>query len=334
MYWSAHDYDCSAKIIFLGDTLYYRIPGRDKKRLNGRFTEIEDFSTASGFVLSSFDKTKLYSFNQDDLSSELHNYKTVLDCSSKESYVKSANWFLSELQARNLAKAVLSRIKDVPFDYNPISLYEKLCKVYPDAFVYLISSPLFGTWIGATPEVLLEVAGTDAKTMALAGTLRTNDSTEWNEKEKNEQNFVSSFIKSQLSKSGIKKVQECPRENLVAGPVTHLKTEFTFDLADCSVGNIALALHPTPAVCGLPQDNALDLIYEAEEHNRSLYAGFIGVIGEDTSSLYVNLRCAHITTDKAYLFLGGGFTKDSDVESEWQETENKAKTLLNVIENL
>jgi isochorismate synthase len=48
----------------------------------------------------------------------------------------------------------------------------------------------------------------------------------------------------------------------------------------------------------------------------------------------VNLRCAQITADRAYLFLGGGFTADSVVESEWQETENKARTLLNVIENL
>ena len=334
MYGSAHDYDCSAKIILLGDTLYYRIPGRDKKRLNGRFREIEDISMVLGFVISSFDKTKLYSFDQDDVSSELHNFITVLDCSSKESYVKSANWFLSQLKARNIAKAVLSRIKDVPFDHAPISFYEKLCKVYPDAFVYLVSSPLFGTWVGATPEVLLEVAGTDAKTMSLAGTLSTGNNTEWNEKEKNEQNYVSSFIKTQLNKSGIRKVKECPRENLVAGPVTHLKTEFTFDLAEGSVGNIALVLHPTPAVCGLPQNSALELIDETEKHNRSLYSGFLGVIGEGNSSLYVNLRCAHITADRAYLFLGGGFTKDSNVESEWQETENKAGTLLNVIENL
>ena len=318
----------------MGDTLYYRIPGRDKKQLSGRFREIKDISTALGFVISSFDKTKLYLFHQDDVPSEVHLYNTFLNCISKENYLKSANWFLKELKARNISKAVLSRIKDVPFYRTPKSFYDNLCEAYPDAFVYLVSSPLFGTWIGASPEVLLEVAGKDAKTMSLAGTLRTDDSAEWKEKEENEQNFVSTFIKSQLIKSGISTVQECPRENLVAGPVTHLKTEFTFDIGDRSVGAIAIALHPTPAVCGLPQNNAMELINEAEEHNRSLYSGFVGVIGEDKSSLYVNLRCAHITTDKAYLFVGGGFTKDSDVESEWQETENKAGTLLNVIENL
>lgn len=318
----------------MGDTLYYRIPGRDKKRLSGQFREIKDISTVLGFVISSFDKTKLFSFHEDDVPSELHLYNTFLNCISKENYLKSANWFLTELKARNISKAVLSRIKDVPFYRTPKSFYDKLCDAYPDAFVYLVSSPLFGTWIGASPEVLLEVAGKDAKTMSLAGTLRTDDSAEWKEKEENEQNFVSTFIKSQLIKSGIRTVQECPRGNLVAGPVTHLKTEFTFDIGDRSVGAIAIALHPTPAVCGLPQNNAMELINEAEEHNRSLYSGFVGVIGEDKSSLYVNLRCAHITTDKAYLFVGGGFTKDSDVESEWQETENKAGTLLNVIENL
>ena len=57
----------------------------------------------------------------------------------------------------------------------------------------------------------------------------------------------------------------------------------------------------------------------------------IGVVGEQSTQLFVNLRCAEIIQNQAYLYLGGGFTKDSTVESEWSETENKAKTLLNVM---
>ena len=57
----------------------------------------------------------------------------------------------------------------------------------------------------------------------------------------------------------------------------------------------------------------------------------IGVIDNDSTKLFVNLRCAEIIHNQAYLYLGGGFTKDSNIESEWIETENKAKTLLNVM---
>lgn len=318
----------------MGDILYYRIPNGEKKRLNGRFKEIKDISNAEGFVISSFDQSKLYLFVKDGGMGETHYSTLDLHCISKEDYFKNARWFLSELIKRNLAKAVFSRIKAVPFDRSPDSFFDALCNEYPNAFVYFISSPKFGTWLGATPEVLLSVHGTNAKTMALAGTLSSDPGSSWGGKEKKEQYYVAEFIRSKLIESGIRSVKEWPRENLIAGPVTHLKTEFTFDMEGTSAGHIAQALHPTPAVCGLPQDKSLELIIQAEEHERLLYSGFIGVIEEGDSSLYVNLRCARITSDKAYLFLGGGFTKDSDVEREWQETENKARTLLNVIENL
>ena len=110
-----------------------------------------------------------------------------------------------------------------------------------------------------------------------------------------------------------------------------LKTTFQFDLGSNSAIAIADKLHPTPAVSGYPQKEALDLIHKSEKHQRRIYAGMIGVINEHSTQLFVNLRCAEIIHNQAYLYLGGGFTKDSNVVSEWNETENKAKTLLNVM---
>ena len=81
----------------------------------------------------------------------------------------------------------------------------------------------------------------------------------------------------------------------------------------------------------MPQKEALALINEEEQHNRSLYAGVLGFISAEESKLFVNLRCAQLFEDKAHLYLGGGYTKDSIVENEWTETENKAKTLLKVL---
>jgi isochorismate synthase len=48
-------------------------------------------------------------------------------------------------------------------------------------------------------------------------------------------------------------------------------------------------------------------------------------------NIFVNLRCAQIIGDRIYLYLGGGFTAESDSEKEWEETENKSKTLLNLL---
>ena len=95
---------------------------------------------------------------------------------------------------------------------------------------------------------------------------------------------------------------------------------------------IADKLHPTPAVSGLPQKEAIELIDSIEEHERSLYAGCIGVLG-DRTDLFVNLRCAQLIENEYFLYLGGGFTKDSIAKKEWQETENKSRTLLDILEN-
>jgi isochorismate synthase len=79
---------------------------------------------------------------------------------------------------------------------------------------------------------------------------------------------------------------------------------------------------------------SIELIKEHEVHQRGLYTGIIGFYAEQNCSLYVNLRCAQIQKENAYLYLGGGFTKDSDIEKEWEETENKSMTLISIMQNI
>jgi isochorismate synthase len=60
---------------------------------------------------------------------------------------------------------------------------------------------LFGTWIGATPEVLLSIENEEVKTISLAGTKKSNDESAWNAKEKEEQAIVTQFIEQTLTQS-------------------------------------------------------------------------------------------------------------------------------------
>ena len=86
-------------------------------------------------------------------------------------------------------------------------------------------------------------------------------------------------------------------------------------------------MHPTPAVCGLPKEKALDLIYKTEPYDREYYAGYLGMVEKDTVDFYVNLRCMKIYENTAALFVGGGITANSVAKKEWEETELKAETL-------
>jgi len=94
-----------------------------------------------------------------------------------------------------------------------------------------------------------------------------------------------------------------------------------------------MQLHPTPAVCGLPAMDAKRELLLTEPHERRLYSGFLGPVKNNGSAqLFVNLRCMQIIGKKAYLYAGGGLTIDSELEKEWEETKNKAETMLAVIQ--
>ena len=93
-------------------------------------------------------------------------------------------------------------------------------------------------------------------------------------------------------------------------------------------------LHPTPAIAGLPPQKAINWIHENEPHNRELYCGYLGLIDDNNSEIFVNLRCAKIFQNKLNIYVGGGITAESSPDDEFHETEIKAETLLSVIKKI
>ena len=71
-----------------------------------------------------------------------------------------------------------------------------------------------------------------------------------------------------------------------------------------------------------------------ELNYRSLYCGFIGLVDQNSCDIYVNLRCARISSQELQIFVGGGITSKSIAEKEYLETEIKSQTLLSVIKKL
>lgn len=315
----------------MGDYLTYRIPGKKPVQSKGIFVHTDDIKNVSGFIVTSFDKNQNYHFVEQEASATITYSSESPLCINQIEYEQNAQRFLNDLISENLGKAVYSRIKSVTLEVDLMHLFNDLCDAYPFAFVYLMSSPHFGTWIGATPEVLIQSTKNNASTMSLAGTLSSDSNSDWKSKERIEQNLVTAYIEKQLLELGLENITISQALEKNAGPVKHLQTMFNFELAPHTAIEVGLKLHPTPAVSGFPQQDALNLIRKHEKHNRKLYAGMIGISTENESHIFVNLRCAEVINNNAYLYLGGGFTKDSSVQAEWYETENKARTLENII---
>src|SRR5438874_2119448 len=94
---------------------------------------------------------------------------------------------------------------------------------------------------------------------------------------------------------------------------------------------VAAALHPTPAVLGVPSAAARRFLAEHEGLDRGLYTGLVGWVGPRSSELAVALRCALIRGNRARLFVGAGIVEGSSAEREWLETELKARALLDAL---
>lgn len=259
---------------------------------------------------------------------------------SETEHINQVNEFLSVFKKTGIKKTVLSRNKWIP-EYNieqMPALFEALNKTYPNAFVYQVFIPEAGYWTGATPELLFSANNGTATTVSLAGTqpYEIAENISWNEKEIVEQELVTEHIRSVLHGFNIKEYSEDGPKTAKAGQMVHLKTiiEFNSENIKNRFGEFIEKLHPTPAICGLPVKESLELILETEGYDREYYTGYLGTVKNNEISLFVNLRCLQAFNNGIVLYAGGGITPDSNPRKEWEETKLKIKTLESLLKML
>ncbi len=250
--------------------------------------------------------------------------------------------FHAQLQQGAFRKIVLARCADEPVvqPIEPEELFLRACQRYPRMFIALVCTPQSGLWLTATPEILLDGDGANWRTIALAGTMRLEgdqlqgegENVRWSTKNIEEQRIVATYIAECLERFATDFQEEGPR-TVRAANLVHLRSDFTFSLpSDDCLGDLLMALHPTPAVCGLPKREAFDFIVHYEHTPRRYYSGFMGPLRmNDATHLYVSLRCMNIDSDGYHLYAGGGLLKDSVEEQEWQETEAKMETMRSLL---
>ena len=252
---------------------------------------------------------------------------------SRENYHIDFHNFHVHLTNGDFQKLVLSRSIEIEKteDVSPFDLFQRACERYPRVFVSLAYTPQSGLWLTATPEILLSGTNHEWHTMALAGTMPFSEKVSWGDKNIQEQRYVATYITRQLEQFTDDFREEGPYTTR-AGHLAHLRSDFHFSLSDhAHVGELLHALHPTPAVCGLPKQEAFRFIQQYEHDQRSYYSGFLGPLFVNAqTNLFVTLRCMQIFENGYRLYAGGGLLKDSVEELEWQETETKLDTMRNL----
>ena len=265
--------------------------------------------------------------------------KSQIQGSEKESFIQLVNQGIEAIATGKMEKIVPARTKVLGllegFDLG--KTIHKLIHSYPNSFVNFFHIPQVGTWMGASPEVLIETKGDIFYTMALAGTqVAKGDnplkSAAWTQKEIEEQALVRRYIVDCFKKIRLREYEEHGPKTVMAGNLLHLRSDFKVDMKATGfpqLGSVMLdLLHPTSAVCGMPRKEAHEFLQENESFDRSFFAGFLGPINiESETSIYVNLRTANFQENQVILFAGAGVTEDSDPEKEWEETEMKCEII-------
>ena len=280
----------------------------------------------------------------------LHACGTSQDEDGREAYHKAFSRCYEALCEGRVEKVVLARTSFEPLRrHTPYEMFLQACRDYPRMFVALVSTPVSGTWLMASPELLLENEQQSSNrwhTMALAGTMRLEgeqlqfdnprqdgvQDIRWSQKNIQEQRLVATYVRQCLQRLDAE-VEETGPFTKRAADLVHLCSDFhAVSNGTKAVGEIVASLHPTPAVCGLPKWEARDLLLRSEPASRHFYSGFCGPLNIDSQTkLFVSLRCMEIGSDGYRLYAGGGLLKDSVEEQEWQETEAKMQTMRRLL---
>lgn len=322
----------------------------------------------SGFVFAPFDTacakailipdTNAITVSLSESSFEnVQPHQTLSNPNDRQRHISLVKKGIAYIKEGRVKKIVISRKQTIPHSYeHPVALFRRLLNAYPTAFAYCWYHPKVGLWLGATPETLLSINNRKLHTMALAGTqpFKNTLDVSWGAKEIQEQQFVTDAIVEKLNPI-LSDLEVTEPQTHRAGSLLHLKTDITapFKSTETSLKTIIEALHPTPAVCGLPRGEAKDFIIKSEGYERSFYTGFLGELNlqisrkrssnrrnvenlaygsiQKESHLFVNLRCMEIDAQGAQIYVGGGITEHSDPEAEWQETVDKLSTMLRIL---
>lgn len=311
--------------------------------------ETNDF-TGNGFVFAPFAKgtTVFIPFEKADVivteAPEGNNAASefpeiTVDPVAKASFEALVSKSVDAIKSGQFDKLVTSRSENVEHTTSPFAIYSRLLNTYPNAFRYCFYSPATGMWMGATPEQLLKAENNTVHTVALAGTqlFDAENKAVWEDKEKQEQQFVTNYILSELAEFTTA-MQQTEPYTFRAGNIVHIKTDISAELKEgTQLSAVINKLHPTPAVCGLPKAKAKQFLLENEGYDREYYSGFLGelnhdfVTGQPKTDLFVNLRSLKLRSNSAQLFIGCGITRDSDPEKEFIETVNKSVTMRKVL---
>lgn len=239
---------------------------------------------------------------------------------------------IDRIEQDALEKVVIANSRRLTLDrpVEPTALLDTLGGQYPDCYQFLIEQAEGATFLGVPPERLVAKRGDRVETEALAGSAPRGETPERDEQSRtalleqeedsHEHGIVVDSITERLEPLAAS-VSIGDRSVRQLATVQHLETPITASgVADRHVLEVVAALHPTPAVGGVPPDAALATIRELESFDRGWYTGPVGWFdAAGDGEFAVGIRAGLVAGETVDLFAGNGIVAESDPAEEWTE---------------
>ncbi len=252
---------------------------------------------------------------------------------------------LAAIAEGRVSKVVLARTLDVITErrLDPIEVVRHLWTGNRGSHVFYFEPEDGCGLLGAAPETITTVSGGLFYATAVAGTVPRGETA--SERKRLAKQLLASekegvehriALDDMVARLGVltDEVHAQPEPHvLTLARLQHLETEIRARLPEgTSALTVLDALHPTPAVCGLPRDAALEFLEKEESFERGWYAGPMGWFDLDGNGVFVPaLRCAVVRDLRWRLFAGAGIVEGSDPGLEWDETSIKFEPMLRAL---
>ncbi len=303
---------------------------------------------------TNFERSNVQIFKSEKVATTIGKDYTIKEIPQPHVYISGVKEALSRFAKGELDKVVLSRTLEINCQKKPDikSLVKRLELSNTSGYIFAVKlqesvnneDNNYRTLIGASPELLVSRRGSQVIANPLAGSESRSDDPIIDkqradqllrsEKDRREHALVVEAVADALAPL-CKNLQVPQAPQLTSTPAMwHLSTliKGTLRNPDTSSIELALAMHPTPAVCGYPKQEAKAAINEIENYDRGLFTGMVGWCDDSGDGEWVvTIRCAEISSNTIRLYAGAGVVAGSNPEKELAETGAKFNTMLHAL---
>ena len=266
---------------------------------------------------------------------------------SKKDYLDSIKKIKDYIIEGDVMQVVYGQELTTPFEGSPVELYKALRKLNPSPYMYFLKIDDLHI-VGASPEILVRLQNNEVTVRPIAGTIKRGK----NEKEDNElastlkndpKEIAEHLMLIDLGRNDVGRIAKIgsveTTEQMKIEKYSHVMHLVSNVIGELDEGyssiDVLKATFPAGTLSGAPKVRAMEIIDELEPDRRGVYGGAIGYLSwTGNMDLAIAIRTAVIQDKELSVRAGGGVVYDSDPEAEYQESLNKAQSIIKAIEEM